>query len=79
MKKQQQTGIDFVVEWNCKASGNVGSDSGENLSRDDLSNLARGLGRMAARRDISLLRLDRERSVPISDVKLSIVPPKALN
>ena len=47
MKKQQRTGIDFVVEWNCEASGNVRSDPGENLSRDDLRNLARALGRMA--------------------------------
>ena len=79
MKKQQRTGIDFVVEWNCEASGNFRPETGEKLSRDDLRNLARALGRMAARRDISLVRQDRDRSVPISDVKLSIVPPKSLN
>ena len=79
MKKQQQTGIDFVVEWNCKASRDVGSDPGEHLSKEDLLTLARALGRMAARRDLVKAREDRARSATTPDVMPAKMPTKTLN
>ena len=43
----------IVIEWNGEASGNQSPLDARHLSKDDLLNLARALGRLQARRDLA--------------------------
>ena len=43
----------IVIEWNGDASGQQSTLDVRNLSKDDLLNLARALGRLQARRDLA--------------------------
>ena len=78
MKKQQRTDPVIVIEWNCETASDTLPNSGDGLSKEDLRNLARALGRMAAQRDLAILREDRARSIPNSDVNPGKIPAKAL-
>jgi hypothetical protein len=60
MKKQTEPGI--VIEWN----GRDGATSLESVDKEQLRELARILGRIAARRDLAQARKDRALSPPRS-------------
>ena len=57
MKKQTEPGI--VIEWN----GRDGATTLDSIDKEQLRELARILGRIAARRDLARLRKDRAQSV----------------
>ena len=73
MKKQTEPGI--VIEWN----GRDGATTLDSVDKEQLRELARILGRIAARRDLARLRKDgalsEQRSTDAqdtSDVRLSV-------
>ena len=63
MKTNARNGTDVVIEWNAEG-GRL-----ENIKEEDWLNLARALGRLAARRDLAHLQKDRARSKPRPDVQ----------
>jgi hypothetical protein len=48
MKKQSQTNMVVVIEWNGEGGNTIA-----HLRQEDLLNLARALGRLAARRELA--------------------------
>ena len=63
MKTNARNGTDVVIKWNAEG-GRL-----ENIKEEDWLNLARALGRLAARRDLAQLQKDRARSKPSADVQ----------
>ncbi len=63
MKTNAQNGTDVVIEWNAEG-GRL-----ENIKEEEWLNLARALGRLAARRDLARIQKDRARSKPRADVQ----------
>jgi hypothetical protein len=77
MKKQQQSQPAIVIEWNSDAGAAQNSIDG--LPESDLLQLARALGRMAARRDLAAARENQARLATTSDPTAVMVSTKALN
>lgn len=57
---RKQTGPRIIIEWN----GRDGGTTLESVDKEQLRELARMLGRIAARRDLAQLRKDRALSQP---------------
>lgn len=69
MKKLAATEPVIVIEWAAPA--------GSQLSHDDIAVLARALGRLAAKRDLALVRRHEVSNRQSSDEKSAIVKVKA--
>ena len=52
MKKPRAAELEVVIEWGSRRTGAAHSSSAFDVSREDVLELARALGRLAARRDI---------------------------
>jgi hypothetical protein len=76
MKKQQRSQPAIVIEWNSDTGAAQNGIDG--ISESVLLQLARALGRMAARRDLAAARENRARSATTSDPTTDIVSTKAL-
>jgi hypothetical protein len=63
MKTKSHNGTVVVIDWNAEG-GRL-----ENIKEEDWLNLARALGRLAARRDLAQIQKDRARSKPRADVQ----------
>ena len=72
MQQQKQSNTEIIVAWNPG-----GEDGGALPISDDLSTLARALGRLAARRELARLRESAARCCPSSDDKFAKMPKKA--
>ena len=73
MKQQEQSKPEIAVAWNPD-----GVDGGVLPIGDELRELARALGRIAARRELARLRENSAGSCPSSDDKFAMMPKKAL-
>ena len=74
MKKLSTPNMVIVIEWNGETiDGQVRHNTAE------LEELARALGRLAARRDLAAARAAGAGSCPGSDEKISKIPAKVLN
>lgn len=52
MMKPRAAELDVVIEWVSRRTGAAHSSSASDVTREDVLELARALGRLAARRDI---------------------------
>ena len=74
MKKLSTSNTVIVIEWNGETvDGHVCHNTAE------LEELARALGRLAARRDLAAARAAEAGSCPGSDEKIGKIPAKVLN
>ena len=62
MRKRSRCSTVVTIDWNAEG-GCV-----ENLPEEELLELARALGRLAARRDLARMQRDRAKSQPCSEV-----------
>lgn len=52
MKKPRAAELEVVIEWGSRRTGAAHSSSASDVTRGDVLELARALGRLAARRDL---------------------------
>jgi len=53
MKKLSTSDPDIIIEWRCAPIGQASCSIARDVAREDLLNLARALGRLAAQRDLA--------------------------
>ena len=53
MKNLRTAELDLVIEWRCHRNGDAHASIASDVTREDVLELARALGRLAARRDIA--------------------------